>query len=286
MTQVDQFESIFLSAVKERYAYTDIAFKKILLVTDLNVMESNTYAERLQGFLSSLTAPKQPKWVVVTGRDFKSTSDVLKLVKKHKPDLVCTYRNLHSDAWKYPHSLGEHVDVLIQATDIPVCLLPHPKAGRAEQHALQDTNRVMALTDHLAEDHNLVNFAVRFTQNKGRLYLTHLEDTGAFEKIMTAVSKLPSLDTQQAREDISVQLLKEPKEYIQSCAQVLQDHAVEIEIKSVVGFGHHLDAFKKKINRQKLDLIVMHGKDGTQLAMHGISYPLAVEIRQIPLLII
>lgn len=80
--------------------------------------------------------------------------------------------------------------------------------------------------------------------------------------------------------------MKEPRDYIASCAAVLASHDVKIKIRSVVGFGHHITAFKKKIDKQKLDLIVMRGKDKTQMAMHGIVYPLAVEIRQIPLLLI
>jgi len=286
MAQVDQFESIFLSSVKERYAYEDIKIKKVLVVTDLAVKASEDFLQQMQDFLECLSTEKPIKWVLVTGRDFKSTSDILKLVKKHKPDLICTYRNLHSDAWKYPHSLGEHLDVMIQLTDTPVCVVPHPQAGRADQHALEDTNSVMALTDHLADDHALVNYAVKFTEAKGTLRLLHLEDTAGFEKMMTAISKISTIETDDARRSISEQLLKEPRDYIQSCIDVLEENEISITIKSIVGFGHHLTEFQKKINRQKLDLIVMHGKEADQLAMHGVSYPLAVEIRQIPLLII
>ena len=35
-----------------------------------------------------------------------------------------------------------------------------------------------------------------------------------------------------------------------------------------------------------IDLLVMHTKDEDQLAMHGLAYPLAIELRDIPLLLI
>lgn len=286
MTQIDQFESIFRAADKTLYAYQVPEIKKILVVSDLAVKASEVFLAQLQGFLSVLSALKVPKWVSVSGKDFKTSADILKLVKKHKPDLVCTYRNLHSKGWQYPHSLGEHLDVLVQLADVPVMIVPHPEAGRAERHAMQDTNRVMVLTDHLSDSHDLVNIAVRLTEEKGRLSLVHLEDTEVFNRYIDAISKIATIDTDEAREKIKERLLKEPRDYIASCAEVLKKHDVKIKIKPVVGFGHHITEFKKKIEKQKLDLIVMRGKDKTQMAMHGIVYPLAVEIRQIPLLII
>jgi len=286
MTQIDQFESIFRAADKTVYAYQESEIRKILVVTDLAVKPSEAFLEEVQGFLSVLSAPKIPRWVLISGKDFKTAADLLKLVKKHKPDMICTYRNLHSEGWKYPHSLGEHLDVLIQLVETPVMILPHPEAGRADRHAMKDTNRVMVLTDHLSDSHDLVNIAVRLTEKKGSLSLVHLEDTEVFNRYIDAISKIATIDTDEARERLRERLLKEPRDYISSCAAVLKNHGIKIKIKSVVGFGHHITAFKKKIDTHKLDMIVMRGKDKTQMAMHGIVYPLAVEIRQIPLLII
>jgi len=36
----------------------------------------------------------------------------------------------------------------------------------------------------------------------------------------------------------------------------------------------------------EIDLLVMHTKTDDHLAMHGAAYPLAVELRQIPILMI
>jgi hypothetical protein len=50
--------------------------------------------------------------------------------------------------------------------------------------------------------------------------------------------------------------------------------------------GHRLQAFKDLIAEHELDLLVMNTKDEDQLAMHGLAYPLAIEIRSIPLLML
>ena len=53
---------------------------------------------------------------------------------------------------------------------------------------------------------------------------------------------------------------------------------------SKVGAEKEQSAFYQAIDR--VDLLVMNTKDEDQLAMHGLAYPLAVELRQIPLLML
>jgi hypothetical protein len=40
------------------------------------------------------------------------------------------------------------------------------------------------------------------------------------------------------------------------------------------------------ITQHHIDLLVFNTKDDDQLAMHGLAYPLAIELRQIPLLML
>ena len=44
--------------------------------------------------------------------------------------------------------------------------------------------------------------------------------------------------------------------------------------------------YKRLIDEHAVDLLVLNTKDEDQLAMHGIAYALAVEMRQIPLLML
>ena len=50
--------------------------------------------------------------------------------------------------------------------------------------------------------------------------------------------------------------------------------------------GHRLSEYKRLIGEHEVDLLVMNTKDAEQHAMHGMAYPLAVELRDIPLLML
>ena len=50
--------------------------------------------------------------------------------------------------------------------------------------------------------------------------------------------------------------------------------------------GHHVADCRELAQANDVDLIVMNTKDEEQLAMHGLAYPLAIELRDIPLLLL
>jgi len=286
MANIDQFESIFRSSVKERLQYRAVDISSILLITDLGPDEAEQFQGRVRSFLSVLGPAESISFFLITGADFRSAEDLLELVAGYELDLICSYRNLHSSAWQYPFSLGEHLDVLIQKTEIPVLILPHPHAGYMADHAMQNTQEVMVVSDLVAINHDLINYAVRLTAADGTLFLSHVESRYIFERYMDAIGKIDVIDTELARKRLSEQLLKEPEDYFLSCAEVLREHGVSLDIRSMVTFGYALDEYRRQIEARHLDLLVMHAKDDRQQAMHTFSYPLAVEFRQIPLLMI
>jgi hypothetical protein len=286
MSNIDQFESVFRSAIRDIYEYKEVKFSNFLLITDLDQAESDEYANQVKQFFRTIHIAGTGEWTLLNKADFSSTQNLLEAVARISPDLIFTYRNLHSQAWKHPHSLGEHLDVLIQKTETPVFILPHPDAGYALDYVMKDCDVVMALTDHLSNDHDLVNHAVEFTQDKGSLYLVHIEDADTFDRYIDAISKIQTIDTDDAKEKLSKELLKQPANYIQTVIDKLKEEQLNIDIKFIVNFGHHLTEFRKHINDYKVDLLVINAKDHQQMAMHGLAYPLAIELRQIPLLMI
>ena len=286
MTNVDQFESMFRSAAREIFQYERVNIESILVVTDRDEEPARVFGDRIRQFLSAVSADEKVRWRDVSGSQFQTAGELLSLVESAAPDIICTYRNLHSGAWKWPYSLGAHVDLLTQHTGIPVMLLPHPEADRSAEHAFENTDKVMAITDHLTGDDRLVNYAVRFTENDGALWLTHVEDEAAFERYVEVISKIPTINTDEARKAVREQLLKEPQDYIDGCAEVLQEESARVKIEHLVVFGHYLSEYKRLIEQHEVDLLVLNTKDEDQLAMHGIAYALAVELRQIPLLML
>ncbi len=284
MTQIDQFESAFLAASKTLYEHATVPIDSVLVVTDRPLGEAEEYAERVHDYLTVLGP--EVTWTTVTDLEFTNAEDLLAMVEEAAPDLVVTYRNLQTTSWKFPFSLGSCVNALTQVGKAPVLLLPHPLAGRELDHALENTDRVMCVAGHLTGDHRLVNHGARFTAPGGTLYLAHVEDDTVFERYMETIAKIPEIDTELARKTIAEQLLKEPEDYIESCVPVLEEAGVELTVKNVVTLGHQVATYRNFVKEYELDLLVLNTKDEEQLAMHGLAYPLTVELREIPLLLL
>lgn len=284
MTRVDQFESVFRSASKEVYRTSTVEIGHVYLVTDLEGPAASAFESSLRSYLSVLGP--ETRWTRCKPTEARDLGDLLKGVTDQAPDLVCTYRNLFSDSWRYPYSLGEHVDVLTQVAPCPVLVLPHPTVGTGVLENLQTTEQVLAMGGHLAGDHSLVDWALRMTAPGGTLRLAHVEDDGTFERYMEAISKIPTIDTDDARETLGIQLMKEPREYIESVGRALADSDQKVAIEGAVLMGHHLSEYQRLIHEHTVQLLVMHTKDEDQQAMHGLAYPLAVELRDIPLLLL
>ena len=286
MSTLDRFESVFNAAAREVFAQQPIEIGRVLIVHDLAAALQDDFLYMAKGFLSVLEARDKPEWELFGGDAPFSVREVLNAVEQSKPDLVVTYRHLHSALREWPHSLGEHVDVLTQATSTPVLVLPHPGRKDLPGRALKNTGRVMAVTDHLAGDHRLVSHAAHFTQDGGTLYLAHVEDDTVFERYIAAIGKIPDLDTDIAREEIRARLMEDPAEYIESCRTGLARGNQTLTVESQVKLGHKLADYRGLVEESEIDLLVMYTKDEEQLAMHGIAYLLAVELRATPLLML
>jgi hypothetical protein len=285
MTRLNTFESVFKAADKPLFAYESIKVDRILLVTDLAPGEAEALVPPARTFLAAVDDGRAA-WTTLGAGDFDNVRSLLDRVEAGQPDLVLTWRHLRSEAWRWPFSLGEYLDVLIQATTAPVLVLPHPDAGHALPHSIRNTDRVMAMTDHLAGDSRLVNYALAFTHAGGRCWLTHVESDHDFERYMEVIAKIPSIDTEDARETIKAQLLKEPSDFIRRCRDAVAAEKLPVTVEELVTTGHRLSEYRALIEGQEIDLLVMYARDEHQLAMHGRTYPLAVELRQIPLLLL
>ena len=107
MTQVDQFESIFRSALTDTYEYALPEVNSVLLVTDRNETDVQDYLKDIQKFLSVLGT--SVTWSVLNADDYKTTQDLLDRVDQEKPDIICSYRNLKSKDWVFKHLSLIHI---------------------------------------------------------------------------------------------------------------------------------------------------------------------------------
>ena len=104
MTNVDQFESMFRSASREVFRYERVNIESVLIVTDLDEGRAGSFGDRVRRFLRVVSADDTVRWRDVAGSEFQTAGELLALMESAPPDLICTYRNLHSGAWRWPLS--------------------------------------------------------------------------------------------------------------------------------------------------------------------------------------
>ena len=67
---------------------------------------------------------------------------------------------------------------------------------------------------------------------------------------------------------------------------MLQAQGVTNPINPVVTFGNQIEDYRHLIDERHIDLLVMNSRDDDQMAMHGLAYPLVVELRKTPILLV
>jgi hypothetical protein len=284
MTNLNTFESVFKSADKPAYTFGQIEVSRVVVVTDLSDAEATPMLARLRTFLSVLG--DNLVWRHLGGTEYANVGDLLERVEQEAPDLVVTYRHLQSNAWHWPHGLGEYLDVLSHVTKVPILILPHPEADNALPHTMSDTDTVMAITNHLTADARLVDYALQFTAPSGTCWLTHIESQRQFDHFVSAVEKISEIETDDVRLLVEEQLLKEPRDYIESCRREIEARGVSVVIEAIVEMGDRVADYRRLIEDHRCDLLVLNTWEGGQPGMQGQSYLLAVELRNIPLLLL
>lgn len=282
--KIDELESVFKSASKLRFHPENVSLKEVLLVTDLEGEAALEYEKRLREFLDPL--PDEFSLKIFEAKPETFLNDLLKEIENASPDLICTFRNLNSDAWKFGYSLGEHLELLTQSTKAPVLVLPNPKSEEEWAHLMQRPSAIMVVTDHLTGDDHLVSYGLAFTPDEGTLFLSHVEDQVWFDRFLDYVGKIPEIDTDLAKEKLSAQILKEPEDYVQTVKDVLQTEALSKSVESKVTVGAELVVYRRWLKEHEINLVVLNTKDEHQAAMSGFAHAFAVEFRHVPTLML
>lgn len=277
MPNIDQFESVFRAAAKDRFKEAGADILRVCLVESTEA-DAQRLERTARNYLAGLPTHAQIRWTHFD-TSANGLAALLLHVQNEQPDLLCCFRRSSADADWVP-GLGDCVEMLTQATDAPVLLLPHHSAANHRDKP----KTVMAVTDHLSGDDSLVSFAARVLPADARLILAHVEDDSVFERYMAAIGKIAHIDTSRARESIRARLIKDATDYISSCITALE--ARGHRVASQVLWGHHVEVYQELVRKHDVDLIIMNTKDDDQLAMHGLAYPLAIEFNQTPLLFI
>ena len=126
MTRIDQFESVFKSADKPVFRYEPFSVGSPMVLTDLDDEAAESFAVLVGKYAGAGGSREISAQRVIKGADFSTIEECLELIAVGKPDLICTYRGLHSDCWRWGQSLGSYVEVLTQTVSVPVLVFPHP----------------------------------------------------------------------------------------------------------------------------------------------------------------
>ncbi len=280
---IDEFESLFRRAEREPYLYADVPISTVAIIVDSDRQSAERLQQSLVEFLPRLNGVET--WRLIDGSQFSNVNELLSQIDERQTDLVITYRHLQEKTLVPQHSMGVYLDVLTQTTSVPVLVLPGT-AAEPRPFTERVCNRVMVVTDHISGDNRLINYGVRICAAGGTIWLCHVEDDAIFKRYMDTISRIPEIDTDQAVELIDKQLLKEAADFTATCIAELQERGPKISYQANITRGHHLQVYCDLIDAHEIDLLVANTKDEDQLAMHGMTYSLSVELLDVALLLL
>ena len=278
MTQIDQFESVFRAAFQDSFQYQKIPLNRLTIVSDLPENEGQDYLNVIRSFLGN---SHDQHFQLLHFKPDDNLDGLDEKLNELRPDLVISYRNLGASKDNTKLTIGENLDFLLHGTSYPILVMPAPQLGIPLING-----RVLTIANDLSKDPLLINYAVAITQPEESNLLLHLEDQGIFDRYMEIISKVPSIDTEDARNKIQRQLMKEPLDYIGSCTQILREANVPIRIVGKTMMGNSLATVRSIITEESIRLLVMRTRHNEQIALHGLAYPILTEIREIPILML
>lgn len=277
--RLDEFESLFRSAVKPTFELSRVHLECVVLVTDQQGDAARAQVASLQAFMTHLDQGDHGAIVSLGPEDWTDVAGLLAHLERLNPQLIACQRQLPRTGPCLPHTLGAVVDVLTQATAIPVLLLP-------DSGALPPPDRVMVVTDHLTGDDRLVSWALHLTPAQGTLHLVHVEEQAFFDRYADAISRIQFMDTDRATAALRAKLLQLPMDYIQAVINALAASGATETVTADVHLGDPIAEYRRLITDYAVQLLIVNTKDPDQQAMEALSHALAVELRDLPLLLL
>ncbi len=278
--RIDDFESVFRSAVKPTFEYRSLDLHTAVLVTDLPEESVASLAREVQALLSHLdTNEHLGLHTLRAPQDWSDVPSLLERLDNLKPQIILTHRHLLGTHKGLEHTLGSVVDTLTQQIETPVMLLP---VGTA----LREATRVMVVTDHLTGDDLLVNWAIHITPDDGTLLLCHIEDQDVFDRYAEMLGRMQGVPTDDVVRRLKEKLLGLPLDYIRAVEAEMREQEIREHVVPLVELGQPLEAYRRLVDEQDARLLICNTKDPDQRAMEALSRALAVELRDLPLLLL
>jgi hypothetical protein len=277
--RIDDFASVFRSAVKPTFTFAPLDLHSAVVVTDLDEDATGHLLSQLQDMLAHLDTNEHLGLVTLRAtEDWGDVPTLLERIDTIKPQLIVTHRHVQSPPDLH-HSLGGVVDTLTQQLDIPVLLLPTGKD-------LTAATRVLVVTDHLTGDDPLVNWAIHVTPDDGTLLLAHIEDVDVFERYAEVMGRMSGVPTDDVIARMREKLLGLPTDYIHAVEVEMRKQDIHETVVPLVEMAQPLEAYPRLVQDHDVRLLICNTKDPDQRAMGALAHALAVELLDIPLLLL
>ena len=141
---------------------------------------------------------------------------------KVSPGLVVVQRRLGVFNEGSNYSIGPILESITQETDLPVLVLP-------EKFDSLQLNTIAIGFDHQIDNSNLVNKSLLLDAHVKNVELIHVEESSIFDYYMEAISRIPSINTDSAKESIQDTILSLSADFFNEVSAKLNERGVKTQ---------------------------------------------------------
>lgn len=258
--RLDEFESVFRSAIKPTYELRRPPLREIVVLTDEAPEPAYKLITQARAILSDADTPVAPDFRLLSAHD-RTADSVLSELLTSSIDLLVTHRHVLSHWRNTPYALGSAMSIFVQTLPCPVLMLPLLPANAPAHSRGKAPETALVATRHLIDDSDLVDWALHVTGDDGTVVLGHVEDESQSRRYLDAIGRIRGIDTDIALTRLPDKLLQLSRDYTDSVVEQMQANAVRETLIAEVRSGDPLVEFAALIAQHSVDLLVVAGRE-------------------------
>lgn len=285
MPTIDEFESRFRRAIKPLYDYEEISISSVVLVLDGKAI-SDEDLENIKRCTKAIFGLNDPDLRIETFNisEFTSVVDCIRNIRALNPDLIISERLLGLPDTTLP-SIGAYVDSFSYRVDCPVCIVPFNFLKRNYEKC-EALKNIMVLSESIQGDSKLVNFALNFVSIGTKLVLTDMINGKTFNYYIELVSKIASIETEPAREELQKLIVKMASEFEDDCITKLEEIMPDLAVAKHIDFAYKVQDYLNILNEHKADILIINSRTDEEKNLNTIAHSLAISVTDIPVMLI
>ena len=292
--RLDEFESVFRSAIKPTYTLRRPPLADVVLLADVPAAGLDALSAAARTVIADAATDAPSRWRVIEADRDLGLQELLTDLRGRPLDLLITHRHVLSHWRNTPHAIGSALAVLAQSLQVPILMLPSPDTP--ELLPRKPPARALVTTRRLTDDSDLVDWALHLTGDDGTVVLAHVEDSGLCGRYLDAIGRIQGIHTELARQKLPEKLLQLSRDYIASVMSQMREHGVRETLHSEVRLGDPMTEFAMMIERHQVELLVgaaleqssqvSVGAPSHRPPVNGRTFALAAEFSHVPVLFV